>query len=188
MVVLLAWPDEPETRALRVAYADRVFAPGNLPDLAGQPAAAGLDRAGRAVDVVDADVEVPARAIAAGLGLADRADHAAVVVEEAVFAHRAHVHVAFLLPSEQAGVERDRGLGIAGPELVPAHVLGLGIVEYVALGIGLVGRRDRVHQVEHRALRIGHHRDAPDRQVGRGQVHLAARRGDRLGVGIDVGR
>src|SRR6187549_2853042 len=172
MVVLLAWPDEPETRALRVAYADRVFAPGNLPDLAGQPAAAGLDRARRAVDVVDADVEVPARAIAAGLRLADRAD----------------VHVAFLLPSEQAGVERDRGLGIGGPELVPAYVLGLGIVEHVALGIGLVGRRDRVHQVEHRALRIGHHRDAPDRQVGRGQVHLAARRGDRLGVGIDVGR
>ena len=39
---------------------------------------------------------------------------------------------------------------------------GLLAVQHVALRVGPIGRRDRVHQVERRALRVGDHRDRAD--------------------------
>ncbi len=85
-------------------------------------------------------------------------------------------------------VEIDRGIGIGGHELVPADVVRAVDREDVAAGVGLALGRERVHEVEGRALRVGDHRDAADAGlVLRPHMLLAALGEDRGDGGVDIG-
>jgi hypothetical protein len=59
------------------------------------------------------------------------------VLDELVFAHFAHIHVAFLRPAEPALVEVDRFGRVAAPQLVPADMLRPVDRKDVAYGSGL---------------------------------------------------
>ncbi len=150
-------------------------------------AAAGLHGFGRAVDVVDTDVEVPHRLRQARHGPHDGADPNAGVLEELIVAHLAHGHSTLLLPAEALLVEADRSHRVAAPQFVPSDVLWLVDREDVTAGVRIALGRDRVHQVERRALRPGDHCQAADaRLVPRLHHHAAAVALDLLDLCIDV--
>src|SRR4051794_11278215 len=96
---LLAWANKAERGALRVHCIDRELAARDLDGSVQHLAAAGLHCVGCAVDVVDADVIGPLGDRQLRRLGHDGANVGAVALDEAVFAHLAHVHVAVLAPA-----------------------------------------------------------------------------------------
>src|SRR5438445_7609254 len=98
-----------------------------------------------------------------------------MMVYEAVVALVAHWHGVALLPTELRGVELERSARIAGRQLVPATVADLVGRKDVALLVFAARRRNGLHDVKGRALRVGDHGDAADiRNVERGHIGLSA--------------
>src|SRR4051812_42632603 len=93
IAALVARADKAERRALRVERVERILAARDLHRTVENLPASGLDRLGRAVDVVDADIISPQADRQLGRLGHDRADARAAVLDEAVFAHLTHVHV-----------------------------------------------------------------------------------------------
>src|SRR5205085_4044652 len=116
----LARADEPEISPLWVRPADRIFTARNLRRTVHDLPSAGAYRFCGSVDVLNADVEVPHRYGDRRRLTHDSANPDAIGENEAIFAHLAHRHCAFLAPAEVAFVEVDRAVLVGAVQLVPA--------------------------------------------------------------------
>src|SRR5215213_10959688 len=115
--------DQSEDAALGVNGGQRILAARDLVGAVKDRATAGTRRVRRPVDVADPDVEGPRSLGHLRHPRHDGADHGLALVEEAVGAEVAHIHVALLPPAEVPGVEGDRPILVACLQLVPADVL-----------------------------------------------------------------
>ena len=107
--------------------------------------------------------------------------------DEGIIAHLAHRHRAGLLPAEHLAEKRECPIGIVALQIIPAEMLRLFVIEHVALGVGIIGRRSWCHDVERRALPVGNERHAAHTLHRPVEMHGAACRHERLLCRIDVG-
>src|SRR5215218_7150387 len=154
--------DQSEDGALGVNGGQRILAARDFVRAVKDRATAGTCRVRSLVDVADSDVKGPRSLGHLRHPRHDGANHGLALVEEAVRAEVAHIHFALLPPAEVPSVEGYRAILVACLQLVPADVLRTIDGENVALRIRSTGGRGRFHQVEGRAVGIGHHGNAPD--------------------------
>src|SRR3546814_7437518 len=101
--------DQPECRALGIDGVDGIFAARNFLRAEGDGTAIGANRFGRLVDIRHAEIIVTHRPLLAVHPVHDRADHLAMMVDEAIVARFAHRHGVALLPAELVDQEIERG-------------------------------------------------------------------------------
>src|SRR5689334_11994770 len=105
--------DERELGALRVCPDNDVLSRRDLVRTHEDRSARGVDGFLGGRDRGHADVVAPLRLLS-GHRAAERADPLTMMVEEAVFAHFAHIHELVAAPAELLAVEAPRGRRIAG--------------------------------------------------------------------------
>src|SRR5689334_5889786 len=109
-----------------------------------------------------AEIIAPVRMLILVHHAGDSTEANAMMVEETVFSVFAHVHELVAGPAELLAVEAPSRDGIARRQFVPGTAAILAWREDRARLVLAALRRDRLHHIEWRALRVGNHGDPAD--------------------------